>query len=103
MAERLDRLYADPAGDLFETFSFHERFHRRIAECTGCPALSEAIERNHILIFQLALQQRFAIQQAAFTLAPESDRSSREGRSRQSRPEDARACDLWHGRKCCAA
>ena len=51
MAERLDRLYADPSGDLFETFSFHERLHRRIAECTGCPALSEAIERNHILIF----------------------------------------------------
>ena len=51
MAERLDRLYADPAEDLFETFSSHERFHRRIAECTGCPALSEAIERNHILIF----------------------------------------------------
>lgn len=51
MAEKLDRLYADPVGDLFDTFSFHERFHRRIAECTGCPALSEAIERNHILIF----------------------------------------------------
>jgi DNA-binding GntR family transcriptional regulator len=51
MAERLDRTYADPAKDLFETFSFHERFHRRIAECTGCPALCEAIEKNHVLIF----------------------------------------------------
>ena len=51
MAERLDRMYADPAEDLFETFSFHERFHRRIAECTGCPALCEAIEKNHVLIF----------------------------------------------------
>jgi GntR family transcriptional regulator, rspAB operon transcriptional repressor len=51
MAERLDQVYANPAGNLFEAFSFHERFHRRIAECTGCPALSEAIEKNHILIF----------------------------------------------------
>ncbi len=51
MAERLDRMYSDPAEDLFETFSFHERFHRRIAECTGCPALCDAIEKNHVLIF----------------------------------------------------
>ena len=51
MAERLDKMYSNPSGDLFETFSFHERLHRRIAECTGCPALCEAIERNHVLIF----------------------------------------------------
>ena len=51
MAERLDKMYSDSRGDLFERFSFHERLHRRIAECTGCPALCEAIERNHVLIF----------------------------------------------------
>lgn len=51
MAEKLDSMYADPSVDLFDTFSFHERLHRRIAECTGCPALVEAIEKNHILIF----------------------------------------------------
>ena len=50
MAAKLDAMYADPAKDMFETFSFHERLHRRIAECSGCPQLVEAIERNHILI-----------------------------------------------------
>ncbi len=50
MAIRLDAMYADPKKDLFETFSFHERLHRRIAECTGCPMLVEAIEKSHILI-----------------------------------------------------
>ncbi|MGH9845749.1 MAG: GntR family transcriptional regulator [Blastocatellia bacterium] len=50
MAVRIDAMYADPKKDLFETFSFHERLHRRIAECTGCPALVEAIEKNHVLI-----------------------------------------------------
>ena len=51
IATRLDALYADPKKDLFETFSFHERLHRRIAECTGCPMLVEAIEKSHVLIF----------------------------------------------------
>jgi DNA-binding GntR family transcriptional regulator len=50
MAIKLDTMYADPEKDLFETFSFHEHLHRRIAECTGCPALCVAIEKNHILI-----------------------------------------------------
>jgi DNA-binding GntR family transcriptional regulator len=27
------------------------QFHLRIAECTGCRALTEAIEKNHVLIF----------------------------------------------------
>jgi DNA-binding GntR family transcriptional regulator len=50
LATKLDQMYADPQRDLFETFSAHERLHRRIAECTGCPALVEAIEKNHVLI-----------------------------------------------------
>ncbi|HMV84967.1 MAG TPA: GntR family transcriptional regulator [Blastocatellia bacterium] len=50
-ATRLDGMYADPQKDLFETFSAHERLHRRIAECTGCPMLVEAIEKSHILVF----------------------------------------------------
>ncbi len=50
LAKHLDAMYADPSKDLFETFSLHERLHHRIAECTGCPALCEAIEKNHILI-----------------------------------------------------
>lgn len=50
MAAWLDGVYADPQKDLFETFSAHERLHRRIAECTGCPALVNAIEKSHVLI-----------------------------------------------------
>jgi len=50
MAARIDAMYADPKKDLFEAFSFHERLHRRIAECAGCPMLVEAIEKNHVLI-----------------------------------------------------
>jgi GntR family transcriptional regulator, rspAB operon transcriptional repressor len=50
LAARLDALYADSDKDIFETFGLHERLHSRIAECTGCPALVEAIEKNHVLI-----------------------------------------------------
>ena len=28
----------------------HSRFHHRIAECTGCPALVHAIEKSHVLV-----------------------------------------------------
>lgn len=50
IALNLDAMYATPEKDLFETFSSHERLHRRIAECTGCPALVNAIEKSHVLI-----------------------------------------------------
>ncbi len=50
MAAQVDRMQADPKVDFFDFFAFHERFHRRIAECTGCPALCEAIEKTHTLI-----------------------------------------------------
>jgi DNA-binding GntR family transcriptional regulator len=36
---------------LFTVHSYHLQFHLRIAECTGCRALCQAIEKNHVLIF----------------------------------------------------
>ncbi|HET6962600.1 MAG TPA: GntR family transcriptional regulator [Terriglobia bacterium] len=36
---------------LFTVHSYHLQFHLRIAECTGCRALCNAIEKNHVLIF----------------------------------------------------
>jgi DNA-binding GntR family transcriptional regulator len=50
MAERLDPMYVDPSRTMQEAFSYHQRLHHRIAECTGCPALVAAIERSHILV-----------------------------------------------------
>ena len=50
MAEQVDEAQADPGIDFFDFFSQHERLHRRIAECTGVPALAEALVRNNILI-----------------------------------------------------
>jgi DNA-binding GntR family transcriptional regulator len=50
MAKQVDRMYADPQVDMQEAFNAHERLHHRIAECTGCPALVAAIEKNHILV-----------------------------------------------------
>lgn len=50
MAERLDAMYVDPSRTMQETFSFHQRLHQRIAECTGCPALVAAVEKSHILV-----------------------------------------------------
>ena len=37
------------AEEVFELHQGHMRFHMRIAECTGCPALGQAMERNHVL------------------------------------------------------
>ena len=50
MAAVVDQMQADPKVDFFDFFAIHERFHRRIAECTGCSALSEAIEKTHTLV-----------------------------------------------------
>jgi len=52
----LDGLYAlmppNEDGDLsFEVHKFHMRFHMRIAECTGCHELCQAIEKNQVLVF----------------------------------------------------
>jgi DNA-binding GntR family transcriptional regulator len=50
MAREVDAMDRNPAVDLYEYFSLHERFHRRIAECTGCPALADAIVKTNTLI-----------------------------------------------------
>ena len=50
MADQVDSAQADTSIEFFDYFSLHERFHRRIAECTGCPALYEAIDKTNTLI-----------------------------------------------------
>jgi GntR family transcriptional regulator, rspAB operon transcriptional repressor len=49
LAARVDHLSAQPDGDRYHYLSLHEKLHRRIAECARCPALSEAIEKNHVM------------------------------------------------------
>ncbi len=49
LAARVDALSAQPDGDRFLYLSLHERLHRRIAECTRCQALCDAIEKSHAL------------------------------------------------------
>jgi DNA-binding GntR family transcriptional regulator len=49
LAARVDALSSQTEGDRFLYLSLHEKLHRRIAECTGCPALCDAIEKNHVL------------------------------------------------------
>jgi GntR family transcriptional regulator, rspAB operon transcriptional repressor len=56
MAHQLDGFYAlmEPGTErerLFEIHNFHLRFHMRIAECTGCDELCQAVEKNQILVF----------------------------------------------------
>lgn len=57
LATDLDARWAGMAeGDgnledrVFEVYQHHMRFHMRIAEGTGCPALCQAIEKNHVLV-----------------------------------------------------
>jgi DNA-binding GntR family transcriptional regulator len=57
MAEHLDELY-DPCAHeqvdsdfLYSVHAYHLQFHMRIAECTACIALRDAIEKNHVLVF----------------------------------------------------
>lgn len=49
LAVRVDTLAAQPEGDRFLYLTLHEKLHRRIAECTRCQPLCEAIEKSHIL------------------------------------------------------
>jgi len=57
MAENLDAMFnrcANGNNDrefLFAVQSHHAQLHLRIAECTGCRALRQTIEKNHVLIF----------------------------------------------------
>ena len=58
MAEHMDAMFNRCASGtdhdrefLYAVHSYHLQFHLRIAESTGCRALSEMIEKNHVLIF----------------------------------------------------
>ncbi|MGP8248131.1 MAG: GntR family transcriptional regulator [Bryobacteraceae bacterium] len=57
MAERLERMIADPpAGEEEQELQYsiqalHVDFHMRIAECTGCGPLIDLLEKSHLLIF----------------------------------------------------
>ena len=50
-AEELDQAFEDSRQDVHKTFLLHARFHHRIAECAGCSALVQAIEKSHVLVF----------------------------------------------------
>jgi DNA-binding GntR family transcriptional regulator len=49
LATRVDTLSAQTDGNRFQYLSLHEKLHRRIAECTRCQSLVDAIEKNHVL------------------------------------------------------
>src|ERR1700733_7048962 len=57
LAGQLDVLYSLVAPEtasrerLFEIHEFHMRFHMRVAQCTGCLELCQAVEKNQILVF----------------------------------------------------
>jgi DNA-binding GntR family transcriptional regulator len=49
LAARVDALSLNPNGNRAHYLTLHEKLHRRIAECTRCPALTDAIEKTHAL------------------------------------------------------
>jgi DNA-binding GntR family transcriptional regulator len=49
LAVRVDTMSNQASSDRTLYLSLHERLHRRIAECTRCEALCEAIEKTHAL------------------------------------------------------
>jgi DNA-binding GntR family transcriptional regulator len=49
LAARVDTLASQTGGNRFLYLSLHEKLHRRIAECTHCQPLVDAIEKNHVL------------------------------------------------------
>jgi DNA-binding GntR family transcriptional regulator len=49
LAARVDILSLQADGNRFLYLSLHEKLHRRIAECTRCQPLVDAIEKNHVL------------------------------------------------------
>ena len=58
MAERMDQLFKrcfngqrSSAEFLYDVHNYHARLHLRIAECAGCRLLGQALERNHVMIF----------------------------------------------------
>ncbi len=58
-AAHLDELYDAHAAEdeaatrerLYEIHKFHMRFHMRVAQCTGCDELCDAVEKNQVLVF----------------------------------------------------
>lgn len=57
MAENMDAMFNRATGSgqdrefLYAVHNYHLQFHLRIAQATGCHALTEMIEKNHVLIF----------------------------------------------------
>jgi DNA-binding GntR family transcriptional regulator len=56
MAGQLDKVYSALKGvedreKVFEAHKHHMRFHMRVAECTGCDELCQAVEKNQVLVF----------------------------------------------------
>lgn len=58
LAAQLDGLYSLISTEQamsrersFEIHRFHMRFHMRVAECTGCDELCQAVEKNQVLVF----------------------------------------------------
>ena len=49
LAVRVDAMSAQQETDRFHYLNLHSKLHRRIAECTRCPALCEAIEKTRAL------------------------------------------------------
>lgn len=49
-AAEVDAAQRDAKLDFFDFFTLHERFHRRLAECAGCPALVDAVVKTNTLI-----------------------------------------------------
>jgi DNA-binding GntR family transcriptional regulator len=49
LAARVDTLSGQTEGNRFLYLNLHEKLHRRIAECTRCQPLVDAIEKNHVL------------------------------------------------------
>ena len=49
LATRVDSMCAQPDTNRFHYLTLHSKLHRRIAECTRCPALCEAIEKTRAL------------------------------------------------------
>jgi DNA-binding GntR family transcriptional regulator len=49
LAARVDAMSVQPETNRFHYLNLHEQLHHRIAECTRCPALCDAIERTRAL------------------------------------------------------
>jgi DNA-binding GntR family transcriptional regulator len=49
LAARVDALSTQTEGNRLVYLNLHEKLHRRIAECSRCQPLCEAVEKNHVL------------------------------------------------------